>query len=104
MFNHELSWDDSGTDSQSPIVVAACYVAKKTQWDEFVRNWDEARKEEGFDVFHMADFMAKPEYGKNPFCEWDEAKKKRVYFRCEADRRHARPEAHPGKPKSKRKR
>ena len=61
MFNFEIYWDNSGTDKQSPIAVAAAYVATKTQWDEFVRNWDEAREEEGFDFFHMTDFMARAE-------------------------------------------
>jgi uncharacterized protein DUF3800 len=81
MFELEVYFDDSGTDAGTPVAVAACYVATKTQWDEFVRNWDEVRKEEGFDVFHMAEFAAKPEAGHEPFCHWNVAKKTRVYRR-----------------------
>src|ERR1022692_3051925 len=79
MFEFELYCDDSGTDGGSSIAVAACYVASKRQWDEFVRNWDEVRRDEGFDYFHMAEFVAKPEAGHKPFCDWDNAKKDRVY-------------------------
>jgi hypothetical protein len=43
MFTFETYWDDSGTNKESPIAVAACYVATKTQWDEFVKDWDAAR-------------------------------------------------------------
>lgn len=81
MFDFETYWDDSGTHDSSPIAVAACYVATREQWEWFVRDWDDARRDEGFDVFHMADFMALPEYKKEPFCRWDEAKKNRVYSR-----------------------
>jgi Protein of unknown function (DUF3800) len=81
MFDMEIYWDDSGTHDASPIAVAACYVADSAQWKEFVRNWDEARDEEGFDHFHMKDFMAKPENGKKPFCDWDKRKKNQVYSR-----------------------
>ena len=40
MFEIELYFDDSGTDGNTPVAVAACYVSTKKQWDEFVRNWD----------------------------------------------------------------
>jgi len=79
MFEFENYCDDSGTDGNSPIAVAACYVSSKTQWDEFVRNWNEVMEVEGFDVFHMAEFVAKPDAGHKPFCNWDNKKKTRVY-------------------------
>jgi len=79
VFEFELYCDDSGTDGSSPIAVAACYVAPKAQWDEFARNWDEVRRDEGFDCFHMTEFVAKPEAGHKPFCDWDNTKKSRVY-------------------------
>jgi hypothetical protein len=79
MFEFEVYFDDSGTDSGTPVAVAACYVAKKTQWDEFVRNWDRVSAEEGFEMFHMAEFVAKPEMGHEPFCHLDNEKKNRVY-------------------------
>lgn len=81
MFELEVYFDDSGTDGGTPVAVAACYVAKKTQWGEFVRNWDEVGAQEGFDMFHMAEFVAKREMGHKPFCDWDDEKKKRVYAR-----------------------
>lgn len=79
MFELEIYFDDSGTDGGTPIAVSACYVAKKSQWDQFVRNWDKVLADEGFDMFHMAEFVAKPEMGHEPFCHWDNAKKDRVY-------------------------
>jgi hypothetical protein len=81
MFEFEVYFDDSGTDGNSPVAVAACYVASKDQWDQFVKNWDEASKTEGFDVFHMAEFVAKRQAGHKPFCDWDNPKKERVYAR-----------------------
>lgn len=79
MFEFEVYFDDSGTDCGTPVAVAACYVSSKQQWAEFVRNWDEVRAKEGFDGFHMAEFVAKPEAGHKPFCDWDNEKKQRVY-------------------------
>ena len=75
----EAYCNDSGTDANTPVAVAACYIASREQWDFFVRNWDEVREREGFDVFHMCEFMAKPEAGHKPFCDWDNVKKDRVY-------------------------
>lgn len=81
MFNFEVYFDDSGTHTESPIAVAACYVSSKTQWDNFYRNWTEVLKDEDFDHFHMADFMLDPKWGHKPFCDWDRAKRDRVYRR-----------------------
>jgi hypothetical protein len=79
MFRLEVYLDDSGTDGNTPIAVAACYISSKEQWDHFTRNWDDVREKEGFDVFHMCEFVAKKEAGHKPFCDWDNAKKNRVY-------------------------
>lgn len=79
VFEFEMYCDDSGTDGDSPIAVAACYVSSKSQWDEFVRNWDEVLRDEGFECMHMAEFVAKPAAGHKPFCDWDNTKKDRVY-------------------------
>jgi hypothetical protein len=79
MIEHEVYFDDSGTHRESPIAVAACYIAEKSQWDSFVKDWDGARERRGFDVFHMADFSAKPERGCKPFCDWDRTKRQIVY-------------------------
>ncbi len=81
MFDFEIYWDDSGTHKQSPIAVATCYVATKEQWERFELDWDEARQRGGFDVFHMADFMATPGNKGKPFWDWDKNKKNQVYFR-----------------------
>jgi hypothetical protein len=81
MFELEVYFDDSGTDAGTPVAVAACYLSSKSQWDEFVRNWDQARAQEGFDEFHMAHFVAKPDAGHKPFCDWSNEKKDRVYAR-----------------------
>jgi hypothetical protein len=74
-------FDDSGTDGNSRIAIAACYLSTKRGWDDFVRQWDDARYEEGFDAFHMSEFIAPREHGHQPFCEWDNAKKSHVYGR-----------------------
>ena len=62
-------FDDSGTDGNSDIAIAACYVSTKRGWDDFVEAWDRVRYEEGFDVFHMAEFVAKREMGHKPWCD-----------------------------------
>lgn len=77
--DYEVYFDDSGTDDKSPVAIAACYVATKDQWDHFTRNWNEIKKLEGFEYFHMTDFMCDQRAGVKPYCEWDEDKRKRVY-------------------------
>jgi hypothetical protein len=71
-----IHYDDSGTDPNQKIAVAACYVATPEQWIEFCRNWDEIDREEHFGVFHMAVFAANQK--DSPFENWDRVKKKRV--------------------------
>lgn len=78
---YEVYFDDSGTSVQSETVIAACYVSTKRGWDMFVSEWDTARLQEGFDVFHMAEFVAPREQGHKPWCGWDNAKKDHVYKR-----------------------
>jgi hypothetical protein len=74
-------FDDSGTDGNSDIAIAACYVSTKRGWDDFVDEWDRARFEEKFDSFHMADFMAPSGQKREPWCDWDNTKKDHVYTR-----------------------
>jgi hypothetical protein len=74
-------FDDSGTDGNSDIAVAACYVSTKRGWDDFVTEWDRARWEERFDSFHMCDFVAPPGQRNEPWCDWDNTHKARVYTR-----------------------
>ena len=78
---YETYLDDSGTSAQSEIAIAACYVSTESGWRAFVKEWDRARHEEGFDYFHMAEFVAPREQGHKPWCDWDNAKKERVYNR-----------------------
>jgi hypothetical protein len=78
---YEVYFDDSGTDTQSPMAIAACYISTKRGWDQFVDEWDDVRYREGFDVFHMADFAAYHDKTKKPFCDWDYVKRQRVYRR-----------------------
>jgi hypothetical protein len=77
----EVYFDDSGTDPHSTIAIAACYISTKRSWDEFVRAWDEARRDEGFECFHMVDFAAYHDKTKKPFCDWEIEKRQRVYKR-----------------------
>jgi hypothetical protein len=78
----EVYFDDSGTDGNSEIAVAACYISTKKGWDEFVKEWNYVLAEEQCgEAFHMVEFVAKPEYGYKPYCDWDNTKKDRVYGR-----------------------
>ena len=74
-------FDDSGTDGNSDIAVAACYISAKRGWEDFVEAWDNARWEEGFDSFHMAEFVAPKDQGHKPWCDWSDEKKNHVYAR-----------------------
>jgi hypothetical protein len=78
---YETYLDDSGTSSQSEIAIAACYVSSESGWRRFVKEWDSARIDEGFDYFHMAEFVAPREQGHRPWCDWDNEKKDRVFNR-----------------------
>jgi hypothetical protein len=74
-------FDDSGTDGNSDIAVAACYISTKRGWDDFVTEWNGVLWEEKFDCFHMSDFLAPPGQKKEPWCDWDNTNKNRVYGR-----------------------
>lgn len=74
-------FDDSGTHKQSDIAIAACYISTKNSWQSFVEEWDVIRREEGFDAFHMAEFVAKRDQGHEPWCNWSNEKKERVFSR-----------------------
>jgi len=74
-------FDDSGTDRNSDIAIAACYISTNRGWEDFVKGWDDARWEEGFEVFHMAEFTAPRKQNHKPFCDWDNLKKEHVYER-----------------------
>src|SRR5262249_14872095 len=69
-----LYCDDSGTHTQSPIAVAACYVSTVEQWERFVVDWNDADAAEHFGVFHMADFVARKEQFALP--EWQDDEKR----------------------------
>jgi hypothetical protein len=74
----EIYWDDSGSDAKSQVAIAACYVARKSSWDTFTRNWNDARRDLGFEYFHMTDFISRQ---VKPFSEWDNEKRWRAYRR-----------------------
>lgn len=78
---YEVYFDDSGTHTESPLAIAACYISTKNGWRQFVDAWNEIRSSEGFEEFHMADFAAYHDKSKKPFCDWDHIKRKRVYRR-----------------------
>ena len=78
---YEVYFDDSGTDPQSPLAIAAGYISTKQGWKAFSDEWDEIRWSEDVDVFHMADFAAFHNKAKKPFCDWDFEKRERVYAR-----------------------
>jgi hypothetical protein len=69
-----LYCDDSGTHSQSPIAIAACFIAPVLQWEHFVKDWNDANDAENFGVFHMADFVAHK--GQFALPEWQDKQKR----------------------------
>lgn len=78
---YETYIDDSGTNSQSEIAIAACYVSTESGWRQFVREWNIVSVQEGFETFHMAEFVAPNKQGHKPWCDWDNSKKDRVFQR-----------------------
>ncbi|MGB8064512.1 MAG: DUF3800 domain-containing protein [Candidatus Sulfotelmatobacter sp.] len=70
-------FDDSGTHLGSEIAVAACYIAPAQQWRRFDSAWNKVRQAESFDVFHMAEFVAR----SSDFKGWDDQKRDRVIRR-----------------------
>jgi hypothetical protein len=73
-----LYCDDSGTHDQSEWAIAASLIAPDYQWEKFTEEWQSVAETEGFDVFHMADFVARK---KQPFDspEWaDQEKRDRI--------------------------
>lgn len=99
---YEVYWDDSGTDRDSPLAIAACYISTKRGWDAFVEAFDEIRWSEGCETFHMVEFAASHDKTKKPFCDWDRVKRKRVYERIakaiNEHKRHGRLDARPADP------
>jgi hypothetical protein len=75
-----LYCDDSGTDNESEWAIAASVIAPVEQWGKFREEWQEIAKDENFDVFHMADFVARKPPFDSP--EWhNEEKRERVMRR-----------------------
>jgi len=77
-----VHFDDSGTHKEAPIAVVAGWISPVAQWKKFVRDWKKAAADEGFKVFHMAEFMANNH--KSEFADkdkWNDAKKLRVVRR-----------------------
>jgi hypothetical protein len=72
-----LYCDDSGTHNESEWAIAACVIAPVRQWEKFREEWQKIAKDENFEVFHMANFVAR----KPPFDtpEWhDDEKRRRI--------------------------
>jgi hypothetical protein len=61
-----IFFDDSGTHPESSIALAACYASTVEQWNEFERNWMDARRDAQFNRFHMVEFAA----GRGEFAGW----------------------------------
>lgn len=77
-----VHFDDSGTHKEAPIAVVAGWIAPVPQWKKFMRDWKKAALDEGFKVFHMAEFMANNH--KSEFADkdkWNDSKKLRTVRR-----------------------
>lgn len=77
MAHFMVHFDDSGTHPGSHIAVAACFVSTIEQWKAFEADWKKTEMEEGFNVFHMAEFAA----GVAQFEGWSDGKRRRVLRR-----------------------
>ncbi|HXM99846.1 MAG TPA: DUF3800 domain-containing protein [Candidatus Dormibacteraeota bacterium] len=79
-------FDDSGTDENSKIAVAACYIGTVEQWDRLARAWDSIRREEhaAFEYFATADCLA----GAGQFAGWTWEKRDRLIRRLIAETRN----------------
>ena len=64
--------DDSGTDANSPIAVAAGFVTDIPRWERFNREWRALLSADQIldKGFHMKDFMARPRRGV--FAGWED--------------------------------
>lgn len=63
--------DESGTHSQSPVLIMAGYLGNKDQWNDFEEAYNKLRQKFGFRVFHAKDFRAT--HGE--FISWSREKK-----------------------------
>jgi len=72
-----IVFDDSGTHPESSVAVAACYASTVEQWKEFERNWNDAKRDAHFDIFHMAKFAA----SQGEFAGWSNTQKRKVLIR-----------------------
>lgn len=48
-------FDDSGSDSQSPVFVVGGYISTVEMWDSLTGEWNRIVAREGFPFFHMTD-------------------------------------------------
>ena len=77
-----VHFDDSGTHDQSPVAVVSALISPVPQWKKFSREWKKTAADEGFKMFHTAEFMAnnhKSEFANKT--NWNESKKLRVMRR-----------------------
>jgi len=77
-----VHFDDSGTHTTAPVAILGGWIAPFQQWKKFSRDWGKAKREYGFSVFHMAEFMANNP--KSEFADknnWNERKKATVVSR-----------------------
>lgn len=62
--------DDSGTHGDTATVVVGAWIAPYPRWMRFIREWNKAKLEYGFQVMHMSEMMA-----NNPRSEFADEKK-----------------------------
>lgn len=76
-------FDDSGTDINSNIAIAACYIGAVEQWDRLTKTWNEIRAEKGaeFEYFATADCLS----GAGQFAGWSWEKRDRLIRRLIAE-------------------
>ncbi len=70
-------FDESGTHSDSPIVVVAGLAAEVRQWEKFVIEWKRILCDVGLPYFHAADFSL----GADPFDHLSKAEKTHLMIR-----------------------
>ena len=68
-----LYFDDSGTNLESPVAVAAAWIAPIGAWKKFEAEYEGIKARHGFKCFHTSECVAGNPHSE--FASWDENRK-----------------------------
>jgi hypothetical protein len=66
--------DESGTHSESPVLIMGGIVGRLEQWADYDRKWDRLRKNHGFTCFHSKELKN----GNGEFRNWSDFSKQKL--------------------------